>query len=274
MTSATTGVTTSERTLTLSHFSMRHASFDERVSAASGAGFDGVGLYVGSYSRALADAPHSQQELDRTMAGSLATGSVALTELEALPFFRDDLLDVFAHLVEVFGAQRVQVVPPFSGAVDRAEAATWLSRAADRLAPARLAIEFLPPTAIPDATAATELVERAGHPAIGLCVDSWHVFRGGGLASLADLDPAHVVGIQIDDGATNPVLDDYIEDCLHHRQLPGDGEFDLATFLAMLPADAPISIEVIDDDLDLLDPDVVASMLMKSMSGLLAPIDH
>jgi hypothetical protein len=53
-----------------------------------------------------------------------------------------------------------------------------------------------------------------------------------------------------------------VQDCLHHRQAPGEGEFDLRGFLALLPADVPLSIEVPDDDLDALTPMAAATLLM------------
>ena len=235
------------RQLVLAHFSVRHASFPDRCAAARDAGFDGIGLYVGEYSR-----QRSAGLGDADLLGILAEHDTAVLELEALPFFADAHLDTFVHLVATFGAKRIQVIPPFSGAVDRDEAATWLGTFADRVAPfgASLAIEFLPFTDVPDAATAAEIVDRAGRANLGLCVDSWHVFRGEGLLSLVGLDPSIVVNVQCNDGPAEPVLDDYVQDCLHHREVPGEGEFDLRSFFDLLPADAPVSVEVPDDDLD------------------------
>jgi sugar phosphate isomerase/epimerase len=246
------------RQLVLAHFSIRNASFEQRCAAAAGAGFDGFGLYIGEYSR-LRAAGRSDDDL----LAVVAAHGTRVVELEALPFFVDHYVDTFVHLVATFRPDRVQVVPPFSGDVDRAEAARWLGALADRVAPfgTTLAIEFLPITAVANAADAAELVDRAGRPNIGLCVDAWHVFRGDGLLSLVGLDPNLVTVVQFDDGSLDPVLDDYVQDCLHHREVPGEGEFDLRGLLALLPADAPISVEVPDDDLDRLDPGEVAMIL-------------
>jgi sugar phosphate isomerase/epimerase len=246
------------RQLVLAHFSIRAASFDARCAAAADAGFDGFGLYVGEYSRLRAEG-----RTDDELRATIEQHGTRLIELEALPMFADRHVDTFVHLVAAFRPERLQVVPPFAGAVDRAEAATWLSALADRVGPfgTRLSIEFLPFTDVPDAAAAAELVDRAGRTNIGLCVDAWHVFRGGGLLSLVGLDPALVAAVQFDDGPLDPVLDDYVQDCLHHREVPGEGEFDLRGLLALLPADAPLSVEVADDDLDLLEPAEAARIL-------------
>lgn len=246
------------RQLVLAHFSIRDATFVQRCAATAGAGFDGFGLYVGEYSRQRAGG-HS----DADLLAMIAEHGTRVIELEALPFFVDRHLDTFVHLVATFRPERLQVVPPFSGDVDRREAATWLATLADRVAPfgTTLAIEFLPFTPIATAADAAELVDRAGRSNIGLCVDAWHVFRGEGLLSLVGLDPSLVAAVQFDDGPLDPVLDDYVQDCLHHREVPGEGEFDLRGLLELLPADAPLSVEVPDDDLDRLDPLEVARIL-------------
>lgn len=246
------------RQLVLAHFSIRDASFEARCAAAAGAGFDGFGLYVGEYSRLRAEG-----RTDDDLRATIAHHGTRIIELEALPMFADRHVDTFVHLVATFRPERLQVVPPFVGAVDRDAAATWLATLADRVAPfgTTLSIEFLPFTDIPDAAAAADLVDRAGRPNVGLCVDAWHVFRGAGLLSLVGLDPALVAAVQFDDGPLDPVLDDYVQDCLHHREVPGEGEFDLRGLLALLPADAPLSVEVADDDLDRLEPADVARIL-------------
>ena len=255
------------REMVLAHFSMRHATFDQRAHAAAAAGFDGIGLFVGAYLAALRDGAD-----DDALLAALAAHGTRVLELEALPFFNDQVLDIMVGLAERFGARRIQTVAPFSGSLDHAAAATWLADAADRVAAfgTSLAIEFLPFTAIATAHDASELIERADRPNVGMCVDSWHVFRGAGIESLADLTPEHVFSIQLNDGPIQPVLDDYVQDCLHHRQVMGEGEFDLGALMAMLPAEAPVSIEVPDDDLDLLDPGEVARRLADATRALLA----
>jgi len=246
------------RQTVLAHFSIRDASFAERCAAARAAGFDGIGLYVGEYSRL-----RSEGRSDEDLLGILAEHEMRVIELEALRFFADEHTDLFVHLVATFGAERIQTIAPFTGTVDRLAAARWLAALADRLAPfgASLAIEFLPFTDVPDVASAAEIIRLTARPNVGMCVDSWHVFRGAGLASLADLDPAHVVNVQFNDGPLDPVLDDYVQDCLHHREPPGEGEFDLRAFVAAMPPGAPFSIEVPDDDLDGLTPEAAAVIL-------------
>jgi sugar phosphate isomerase/epimerase len=237
---------------------MRHATLDQRAHAARAAGFDGIGLFIGTYMAAVRNGITNDLLLE-----VLDRHDTRVLELEALPLFQDDLLDIMVGVAEHFGVRRIQTVAPFTGDVDRVAAGAWLRAAADRVAPfnTSLAIEFLPFTSIATASDASELIERAHRPNVGMCIDSWHVFRGGGLDSLANLDAEHVVSIQLNDGPLQAVLEDYVDDCLHHREVMGDGEFDLGALMALLPSGLPLSIEVPDDDLDLLAPDVVAQRL-------------
>jgi len=128
----------------------------------------------------------------------------------------------------------------------------------------------LPPTKIPDIATAQNFVRRSGHPNVGLCVDTWHVFRGAGVSSLADLDYSLVKNIQVDDGTMKPGMDDYIQDCIHNRELLGAGEFDLKQFFEHTPPNAPISVEIIDDDLDLIPAFERAQLQASSLQRLLA----
>ncbi len=254
------------RQVVLAHFSIRNATFVERAAAAHDAGFDGFGMYVGDWSL-----QRTAGRSDDELLAILAEHGTRVAEIEALPIFGDAHLDTFVHLVATYRPDRIQTIPPFAGAVDRAAAGEWLAKVADRIAPfgCSLAIEFLPFTDVGDAAAAAELVDRAGRPNVGLCVDSWHEFRGEGLLSLAGLDPALVFSIQLNDGPLDPVLDDYVQDCLHHREPPGDGEFDLRAFMELLPSDAPVSVEVPDDDLDLRSPGDAAALLFEETSRYL-----
>ena len=256
------------RQVVLAHFSIRNATFVERAAATHDAGFDGFGMYVGDWSQ-----QRSAGRSDDDLLGILGEHDTRVAELEALPIFGDAQLDTFVHLVATYRPDRIQTIPPFGGAVDRVAAGEWLGSVADRIAPfgCSLAIEFLPFTDIGDAAAAAELVDRAARPNVGICVDSWHVFRGAGLLSLAGLDPALVFSIQLNDGPLDPVLDDYVQDCLHHREPPGDGEFDLRAFMELLPNHVPVSVEVPDDDLDLRSPGDAAALLFEETSRYLGP---
>ena len=249
----------------LAHFSLRGANWPDRVAAAKEAGFTGVGLYIGEYQRL-----REMGWTDQTLQYVLDQHGMTVIELEAMRFFTGDE-PMWDHVVATFKPARLQVVPPFDGPCDRDAAVEWLQATADRFRPrgVTIAIEFLGCSEINCPAEAIALIDRTGRSNIGLCVDSWHVMRGKGLAGLAGLDPEYVAAIQIDDGPLEPTLPDYIPDCLHYRCPLGEGEFPLKDFLGLLPADAPLSVEVIDDDMDLLPTTVVAHRLYQSLVNTL-----
>ena len=236
-----------QREINLGFMSMRHASLPERVAAAAAAGFDGLSLRADQWPQ-MQDSGWGASRVRQL----LADHAMRVSEIEPMRFLRDDLLQAAAEMVEAFDAPRVQVTPPLeSGPLDFAACAQWLAKASQTLPKTQLAIEFLPPTDVPDAPTAQRLIDMAGSQAnLGFCVDSWHVFRGGGLASLRNIQANRVFVVQINDGPLQATIPDYIADCLRFRLPCGEGEFDLTAFLRLLPATAPVNVEVINEVLE------------------------
>ena len=238
-----------KRQTILAYFSMRGVEFSERVAAASAAGFDGIGFNVAEFLKLRADGT-----TDAQLQAILDKHNVRILELEALRLLDDAAAKDFEHVARTFHAERVQVISPFGPDkdIDLAKASAWIGEIAKRTEEAGIhyAIEFLPPTKIPDIATAQRVAQASGQKNVGLCVDTWHVFRGAGLASLADLDFSMVKNVQVDDGTMKPRLDDYIQDCIHYRELLGAGEFPLVDFFRKTPPTAPISVEIISDALD------------------------
>lgn len=250
-----------QREINLGFMSMRHAALPERVAAAAAAGFAGLSLRADQWQQ-MQDSGWGAARVRQL----LADHGMRVSEIEPMRFLRDDLLQAAAEMVEAFGAPRVQVTPPLEpGELDFAACAQWLAKASRRLPHTKLAIEFLPPTDVPDAPTAQNLIDLAGGQAnLGFCVDSWHVFRGGGLASLRGIQADRVFVVQINDGPIHPTISDYIADCLRFRVPCGDGEFDLPGFLAMLPESAPVNVEVINETLEQRPPGAIAALLHAS----------
>jgi sugar phosphate isomerase/epimerase len=246
--------------LILSHFSLgRHTPFPDRVAAAAGAGFAALSLYVGDYAR-LRDEGWS----DAALRAVLDDHGVRVVELEALrgwsstgaagsAYLESERL-VFAMADALGPAHHVQAIGPYEGSMEAA--AAGFAALCDRAAQHGLgvALEFLPEMSnIPDAGAALELVELAGRPNGGLCVDVWHHYRGTADDELLRAVPAdRVLSVQFNDGPRQRVLRDYRADCTTHRLPPGDGDFDLLRFLGVLAqigVRLPLSVEVISADL-------------------------
>lgn len=129
-----------------------------------------------------------------------------------------------------------------------------------------------------DHRVAAEIVERADRPNAGLLLDTWHLWRGPerGLLDSA-IDPAMIKAIQTGDTGPDPggqpTPDEIAHECIHHRLMPGEGHGNIAGLLADLAArgvDAPLAIEVFSDELNALDPDVVARQSMACFKELKA----
>lgn len=129
-----------------------------------------------------------------------------------------------------------------------------------------------------DHQVAAAIIERADRPNAGLLLDTWHLWRGPERGQLdSAVDPAIIRAIQVGDTgpapAHSPTNDELAHECIHHRLMPGDGHGDIGEMLADLAergVDAPIAIEVFSDELNALDPNVVARQSMASFRELKA----
>ncbi|HEU5267705.1 MAG TPA: TIM barrel protein [Jatrophihabitans sp.] len=266
--------------LVLSHHSIRHANFPQRVRAAAAAGYAGIGLKLGEYER-LRAAGHSDAELCEVLAarGQQVMAYEALRGWASSGPAREQY---FAHLrtieqmVAAFGPPRhVQVIGPYEGDVDAA--AAGFAAVCDHFAGlgTRAAIEYLPQMSnIPDAASAWAIASAAGRDNGGLCVDAWHHFRSGeGFEALARIPAERVFDVQLDDGPLRPTHPDYYTDCTSYRVVPGAGEFDLVGFLRVLDdmgVVALIEVEVISVDLDRLRCDDAAQRMADGARAVLA----
>jgi sugar phosphate isomerase/epimerase len=265
--------------------SLNAASFRERVEVAAAAGFDALGISLPAF-RDISSSEMSAKE----MKAVLDANGVQVAELEAVfgmavdpaatgvPFggglvytTAEDLKD-FWGMAELFGARHLQAVGAFDTDELEPDAVERFAALCDQAAEVglKVALEFVPTTNIPDAGVATRIVREAGRSNSGLCVDSWHHTRGANDLDLIRAIPSeHVVMIQLDDGPAKPVDPNFLNETLHYRQIPGDGEFDLDGFLGALyqnGTSAPVSLEVISDALAQLDAQDGAHRLVKGTS--------
>src|SRR3954465_3083135 len=120
-----------------------------------------------------------------------------------------------------------------------------------------------------------EVVRRADHAALGLCLDSFHILsRGSDPAGIAGIPGDKLFFLQLADA---PSLDmDVLQWSRHHRLFPGQGTFDLAAFLAhVLTAGytGPLSLEVFNDVFRQADPTRAAVDAMRSLLWLEERLD-
>jgi sugar phosphate isomerase/epimerase len=260
--------------LVLSHYSLpRGTPLPERAAAAAAAGFAGIGWHVADYV-----AMRCGGGTDDEVREILDTHGIVLHEVDALALDRLGNLDPAIRLATTFGAHHLQVQGNRPGTVG--EAAHVIADIADRVAPAgvNVAIEFLGCNNIATAADAFELADRSRRPNVGVQVDVWHHVRGANdWALLRALPLERIMSVQIDDGPIEPVDTDYLTDTVHHRRVPGAGEFDLQRFLSIVHppgSTLPLSLEVIDDDLLAFSPFDAARRIADSTRHALAAFGH
>jgi sugar phosphate isomerase/epimerase len=108
------------------------------------------------------------------------------------------------------------------------------------------ALEYVAFATIADLASAWNVVALAGRPNGGLLVDLWHHRRSlSSDDSLRAIPADRIHSVQLSDGTATPV-GTLLHD-VHHRRLPGDGEFDVAGFVRTLVdhgVTCPIGVEV------------------------------
>ncbi len=235
----------------------------EKLAAASAAGFDGVELFEPD----LIAAPLTPEEVRRRLAdlGLACELYQPLRDIEAVPpaRFRQRLRLVRAKfdLMERLGARMAllcsNVSPEAVGDDDLA--AEQLSAVADEAQARGLTVAYEAlawGTHVSDYAHAWQVVRRAGHPALGICLDSFHILaRGTSLNGIAAIPPDRLFMLQLADAPRLRM--DELQWSRHFRCFPGQGAFDLEAFLGRVLAAGyagPLSLEIFNDIFRQADP--------------------
>lgn len=106
-------------------------------------------------------------------------------------------------------------------------------------------IEFIAMGQVRTPADAQRLIERSGATNAGINCDLLHVVRSGGSpADIARLPPGLIGYAQICDGPLEISDDLLVIEGMQQRQIPGEGEFPVTDFLAALPPDIIVGVEV------------------------------
>ncbi|MTD14904.1 TIM barrel protein [Nakamurella sp. YIM 132087] len=120
--------------------------------------------------------------------------------------------------------------------------------------------------------ASWEAVRRSDHPAVGLCVDSYHVLAvDGNPDGIAGVPAAKLFSVQLADAPRLPMH--VLQLSRHHRVFPGQGALDVPRFVDAVRRSGfrgPLSLEVFNDDFRAGDPRATASAGRRSLDLLRA----
>lgn len=231
-------------------------TLEEKMQAAAAAGFHGIEVFE----QDLVVSPSSPEQV-RELAGHLGLS------LDMYQPFRDgvevapeDFPDSLRRMRAKFELMHRLGTPVLLMCSNVAAAALDDDRAiADQLRQAgelaaqydiKLAYEALAwGKHVNDWRRAHRIVELADHPAVGTCLDSFHILsRGDTVDGVEALDPDKVFFVQLADA---PLLkQDVLSWSRHHRVFPGEGDFDLVDLLRRLHEcgyAGPVSLEIFND---------------------------
>jgi sugar phosphate isomerase/epimerase len=92
---------------------------------------------------------------------------------------------------------------------------------------------------------ALEVIRHSGRADFKLLIDTMHFFRfGGSIESLGKVDPDMIGYVQLCDVPLRSAFPTYMEEALHERLFPGQGELPLAEFSRLIPSPVVVSVEV------------------------------
>lgn len=167
-----------------------------------------------------------------------------LTSRSALDMFKAGL-DCAAEL----GADAVNLLVYDRDPQRRAEALAGFCSLAAAFG-LRVALEFYPQSQIKSLSDAEALVVAVNQPGtLGLTIDLLHLVRSGGsMADVAALPKDMVFFAQLADGPAHRPEEDWAAEASTARAMLGEGDFDVPAFVAALPSQCRLSLEVPQPD--------------------------
>lgn len=269
----------SARACSMAYLTGHRCSPPEAVRVAAATGYDLVGL------RLWPNAPGAQQQhllgdaalLRETLAACRDTG-VGVFDLEIVRIGEGFDPRLYLPLFEAGAALGARAVLVAGDDADLSRLGVNYARLCEQMAPFGLTadLEFMPWTAVPDACSALRLVAAAGHPSnAGILVDALHFGR-----SHTTLDDIRAIPrrllhyAQICDGeaGTHFSTEQQLHTARCERLLPGEGNIDLHGLFAALPADLPVSMEMINLERErTIDPPQWAAQCLAASRPFLLP---
>lgn len=214
-------------------------TFEERVSAAKEAGFEGIGLRAETYVDALAEGLH-----DEDILAILKKYDMKVTEVEYITMWAEDHRSyeqkykeqICFHMCDLFGVQHINIGLMEKYSVEHT--AQKLKELCQRAGKYIIGVEPMPYSGIPDVKTGWAVVKGCGCDNAKLILDSWHWIRANQSydpSYLADIPADKIISIQINDVQQHPYAPTILRDeSMHDRMVPGTGYGDTAGFVKMI----------------------------------------
>jgi sugar phosphate isomerase/epimerase len=241
------------RVYSLAYLGSHRCTPPEAIRVASACGYGFVGL------RLWPNAPGAPQQfllgqpavLRETLAAQRDTG-VGVFDLEIIRIGETFDPHTWDALFEAGAALNAKAILVAGDDTDEARLSDHYARLCEVMRPYGMTadLEFMPWTGVKNASAALRIVRNAGTPAnAGILVDALHVGRSA--TTLDDIraiprELLHYAQICDAEAGTHFSTEQMVHTARSERLLPGDGSIDLHGLFDALPADLPISVEVIN----------------------------
>jgi len=224
----------------------------ESIRLAADLGYANVGL------RLLPNAPGAPQQYligladvqRETFAAQRDTG-VGVLDLEIIRIGSGFEANAYLPLLEAGAALKARAVLVAGDESDFSCLADGYAQLCELMLPFGMTadLEFMPWTAVPDAKSAMRIVQAAGNPAnAGILVDALHFGRSNTTLDDVRAIPRallHYAQICDAEGGTHFSVEAMIHSARCERFLPGEGSIDVQGLFDVLPADLPVSVEVV-----------------------------
>ena len=240
------------RTLSLAYLTSRNCTPPQAIGVAAQSGYDAVGL------RLWPNAPGAPQQhllglpevLRETVAACRDTG-VGVFDLEIIRIGEQFDPHAWDALYDAGAALKARAILVAGDDTNEERLTASYARLCEVMQPYGMTadLEFMPWTAVPDARSALRVVRNAGQPAnAGILVDALHFGRSATtLEDIRAIPRALLHYAQICDAVagTGFSTEEMIHSARCERLFPGEGTIDLGGLFAALPADLPVSVEIV-----------------------------
>jgi sugar phosphate isomerase/epimerase len=235
------------RQISLDHLTVLGATPPEMVDIAAELGYD----FIGPIFRVSKDFPMPVVNLEHghplteAMAERLRATGVSIFNMDGFALLPDmdlETLEARLSLTAELGARYVATLGFDPDPTRAMDSFCHLCEQA-RHQGLGVMLEFYPSSSIPTLEAAVAWLDKAGQTNARIMVDALHLNNSGGKPDdILKVAPALIGAAQVRDGPLRPTQEQMHS--MYERGIPGTGELPLVDFIAALPPQVPIGVEV------------------------------
>jgi len=237
------------RTISLDQLTVMGVRPAELVDIAAQAGFGAISPMMGlSRGSDLPVVPLRAGDPDTlAMARALKDSGVFINNADGFTLSAGTVMDDLRAAVDLMAEMGARGLVTLVFDSDRARAFDNYCQLRDwaQAAGLTLLLEFTALSQIGSLREALAWIDRAGGDNLAVLVDLMHLNRSGETpADVAALAPGVVRGAQLCDGRREVTAEEYLDQAMNERMVPGEGEYPVVEFLAALPRDLVIGLEI------------------------------